>query len=46
MICIRVLPDSRWISGESSGQKSNVFRPLGVLAEEICLAMACTNRWE
>ena len=27
MICIGVLPDSHWISGEPSGQKSNVFRP-------------------
>ena len=39
MICIRVLPDSCWISGEPSGQKSNVFGPLEMVAEEICLAM-------
>ena len=35
-----------WISGEPSGQESNVFGPLEMLAEEICLAMARTNRWE
>ena len=46
MICIRVLPDSRWISGEPSGQKSNVFGPLEVLVQKICLAMARTNWWE
>ena len=46
MICIRVLPDSHWISGEPSGQKSNVFGPFEMLAEEICLAMARTNWWE
>ena len=46
MICIRVLPDPCWISGEPSGQRSNVFGPLEVLVEKICLAMARTNRWE
>ena len=46
MICICVLPDSHWISGEPSGEKSNVFGPLEMLAEDICLAMARTNRWE
>ena len=43
MICIRVLPDPCWISGEPSGQKSNVFGPLEMLAEEIA---ARTNWWE
>ena len=32
-----------WISGEPSGQESNVFGPLEMLAEEICLAMAATS---
>ena len=46
MICICVLPDSHWTSGEPSGQKSKVFGPLETLAKEICLAMARTDRWE
>ena len=46
MICIRVLPDPRWIFGEPSGQRLNVFGPLEVLVEKICLAMARTNWWE
>ena len=46
MICARVFPDSCWIYGEPSGQKSNVFGPLELLVGKICLAMARTNRWE